>query len=1106
MTLKTTFKSLLTATLFLAGTQVWAQEEQVNGLNGWSTQSIFTIGNDVDGYYPPGIPDGMGAKMIGDDMMRLYVNHELSDDDGYIYGLTSGATMTGARVSYFDINTDNFMVMDAGLAYETMYDRTGALVTMASQINEEGDPTNGLDRLCSASLFRAGDYNLEDDIFMTGEETFNGQEFALDVENGEMYCLPWLGRAAWENITFLDPGDDSKVAILVGDDSAGAPLYLYVGEKNHIGDGSFTDRNGLAFGKLYVWVADAGYASPEEWAGTGNSALGSFVEIEHYNPDSAGTEGYDDLGFADQDTQYELAFDGLGAFSFSRPEDVATNPDRPTEAILASTGRSSLYPADSWGTMYRVLVDFSNMNNIRARLIIIYDGDDAGAGQFADPDEGLRSPDNLDWAANGYVYVQEDRSIGGFGDISGQEASIWEMNASTGKMARVAQINRIADLPAGQFDDDPSDLGDWESSGIIDVTNMLNKKDGFTYLIGNVQAHSVTGGTITSEILEQGGQLFVMRRTNRNLATADKYVKTVDSDWIIKPLATVGENFDGYVLPGIPDGMGAIGLGQGIIRVFVNHEFVMDAGYAYQLSNGAELTGARVSYLDIRGGNSTIVDAGLAYDRIFDREGNLVADGTQINPDNAPSEGINRLCSASLFEEGEYNLADDIFFTGEETFNGQEFLLDVVNHNLWCAPWLGRAAWENVTLLNPGNENQVAVLVGDDSAGAPLYLYIGEKNHVGDNSFLDRNGFAFGHLYVWVADDLVASPEEWAGTGETKSGTWVEISHYQPDMAGTEGFDAMGFADQDKQYELAFGEGAFSFSRPEDVATDPADDTRAVIASTGRSSLYPADSWGTMYLIDVDFENMTAEIEILYDGDDAGAGQFSHPDEGLRSPDNLDWAANGFIYVQEDRSFGEFGDVSGEEASIFELNPNTGELNRIAQVNRDADLPFNQVDIDPDDLGDWETSGILDVSGFANGRNILILNTQAHSVREGVISREDLVQGGQILVMEGPQGSPSEVADNGDVLPESSNMDQMPSVDVYPNPTVDFLNVSLPSYDEAVQGSLRLYDIKGKLIKEQVVNSESGLVQLDLSGLPEGAYTLSLKMGGTRSTQTVIKK
>ena len=45
------------------------------------------------------------------------------------------------------------------------------------------------------------------------------------------------------------------------------------------------------------------------------------------------------------------------------------------------------------------------------------------------------------------------------------------------------------------------------------------------------------------------------------------------------------------------------------------------------------------------------------------------------------------------------------------------------------------------------------------------------------------------------------------------------------------------------------------------------------------------------------------------------------------------------------------------------MDPESGQLVRIAEVNRQA-IPVGAVDIDPDDLGDWETSGILDVTNL----------------------------------------------------------------------------------------------------------------------------------------------
>ena len=313
---------------------------------------------------------------------------------------------------------------------------------------------------------------------------------------------------------------------------------------------------------------------------------------------------------------------------------------------------------------------------------------------------------------------------------------------------------------------------------------------------------------------------------------------------------------------------------------------------------------------------------------------------------------------------------------------------------------MGRAAWESVTELDTGTTDQVAFLIGDDRGGAPLLMYVGEKQAGGN--LLERNGLVDGKLYVWTANSGELTPEEFNGTFDSRSGTWEEIDIHDAALAGTEGYDDLGFATQAMQDALAEDAGAFKFSRPEDVATNPSDGTVAVLASTGRSSLFPSDAWGTTYQVDVDFNDlggkMTATLDILYDGDDAGAGQFEGPDFGLRSPDNLEWADDGFIYLQEDRSVGEFGQTSGEEASIWKLDPESGELTRIAQMNRSAVFPAGTTDGDPTDIGDWESSGIIDVSTLFGEEpgSLFLFDVQAHSIRDGVIEEENLVQGGQL--------------------------------------------------------------------------------------------------------------
>lgn len=505
----------------------------VTGQNGYAVDPVFTVGDTIDGYTPPGILDGIGAYQLDDNTVRLIVNHELANGRGYSYEIdgTNGSVTIpgGARLSYFDIDRQTLQIVDTGLAYDTIYDRAGNVVN---------DPATQLDfgsinRLCSGQLVEAQQFGngigLADRIYFAGEETGGGTQWALDTATGDLWAVPAMGYAAWENVTELNTGCTDKVAFLIGDDRAGAPLLLYVGNKDS--DGNFLERNGLSQGKLYVWVADdptsstdAIEADPSQFNGTGNSLAGKFVEIDYYRPDLKNTledingDGtieatefaYDENGYATQSKQDALAR-AVSNFQFSRPEDVSTNPTDGTQAVLASTGRAELFGgADTWGTTYLVDVDFDQLaqGEITAQLKILYDGNDAGAGQFANPDAGLRNPDNLDWADDGFIYIQEDRSTTPatlFGGTSGEEASIWQLNPETGDLTRIAEIDRSA-VPDGQTDSRPTDLGNWETSGILDVSSLFEQAPG-TLFVFDVQAHSLTGEAITSQNLVEGGQL-----------------------------------------------------------------------------------------------------------------------------------------------------------------------------------------------------------------------------------------------------------------------------------------------------------------------------------------------------------------------------------------------------------------------------------------------------------------------------------------------------------------------------------------------------------------------------------------------------------------------
>jgi hypothetical protein len=126
----------------------------------------------------------------------------------------------------------------------------------------------------------------------------------------------------------------------------------------------------------------------------------------------------------------------------------------------------------------------------------------------------IRNPDNLTWSQDGSIYVQEDRSVAA-GYFAEQEASIWKVSTSvkdpvTGQAQadRWLQIDRTA-VPTiyGQTDPNPSDYGNWESSGIIDVSSIYGETAGSMFL-ADVQAHNLVNGNLAGNgYLVQGGQL-----------------------------------------------------------------------------------------------------------------------------------------------------------------------------------------------------------------------------------------------------------------------------------------------------------------------------------------------------------------------------------------------------------------------------------------------------------------------------------------------------------------------------------------------------------------------------------------------------------------------
>ena len=77
---------------------------------------------------------------------------------------------------------------------------------------------------------------------------------------------------------------------------------------------------------------------------------------------------------------------------------------------------------------------------------------------------------------------------------------------------RWAQIDRSAVPTAyGQSDGAPADIGNWESSGVLDVSSLYGAAAGSVFL-ADVQAHSLSNGNLLgANYLVEGGQILLLQ-------------------------------------------------------------------------------------------------------------------------------------------------------------------------------------------------------------------------------------------------------------------------------------------------------------------------------------------------------------------------------------------------------------------------------------------------------------------------------------------------------------------------------------------------------------------------------------------------------------------
>ena len=461
---------------------------------GYYTQRLLSVGDTVPEssdsskqFQMIGIPDGLGAHKGKNGRTTLFMNHELT------YGTLSEPVLgeplnRGPIVSKLTLNRKG-KVLSGERAYDTVYLDD----TLVGPAPTTANTTRSFSRFCSASL--AGEKEgFDRNIYLTNEEstganTFDGKGgLAVAVFDNEAHALTDLGHFAWEN-ALVQSGTGKYTVIMSMEDGpasqdpaqSNSQLYMYVGEKDRSRGATVLERNGLVGGELYVFRSKT-LAQNSEATFLDGSIDGEWVSLG-------------DVG-ALTDVQLEAASDAVNAMIFARPEDGAFNPNRNDEYFFVTTGEGT---GNALGRLYSIELTGKDSTG-QAKLTVEYNADQviASGGDIA------LSPDNID-ASRDYLVINEDGTTTSRAEMARKrrDGSIWRFDLDRNGVD-VSSALRVAELNAPGRDRVPVGSGVWETSGIIDTTELYGKD---TWIF-DVQAHSPTASPKPNTV--EDGQLLLL--------------------------------------------------------------------------------------------------------------------------------------------------------------------------------------------------------------------------------------------------------------------------------------------------------------------------------------------------------------------------------------------------------------------------------------------------------------------------------------------------------------------------------------------------------------------------------------------------------------------
>ena len=464
--------------------------------------SILTTGDAArNGYRMSGIPDGLGAYDNGDGTITVLMNHEIDNLNGAIRA--HGAK--GAFVSEWVINKRNLRVISGNDLIKNVYGWNAA-----TQQSDVTTSTVTFNRFCSADLAspraffnpRSG-LGSHARIFLNGDESgSNGYAMAhvaTGPGKGSSYILGKFNTATngsggtdvggWENL-LANPFPQNKT-VVIGNNDGGTGIMsnsvaVYVGTKTSTG--SEADKAGLTNGVI-KFVSVGSIVSEISDAAARTSAIASGARF----------------------TLSETA-----STHFSRPEDGAWNPRNPNEYYFVTTDqldKTDLTGGTQKGGTRLWRLTFDDIKNVDAggKIDILLDSATLAGGVGVDKPNMF---DNISVNADGTITLLED--VGG----NAHNGKMWQFDPSNGSFTLLSKFDPalFGDIVGGSFVAG-THTNDEETSGVIDITRLLDRHDGNKYELFVVQDHASAAslqaiGAMNAEAepvaMYQGGQLLLM--------------------------------------------------------------------------------------------------------------------------------------------------------------------------------------------------------------------------------------------------------------------------------------------------------------------------------------------------------------------------------------------------------------------------------------------------------------------------------------------------------------------------------------------------------------------------------------------------------------------